>query len=249
VTGCSNSKGRRASSPVRFEKFTKIIQASLAGERPIPDDAASGDDGGTTDAGDNGTGSDTKIAASTPPAPAVDLKDIFEMTDTGVQILRPVPGSSKAQKALNGAKLYLYGLQALKQRDTALFAEIKRVCKAHGCYDSANMAACLKADRTSFVFGGRGKRQTLKLSAPGPACDRGADCSYQDPRTWNRAETEGKRTPYRHDSAARHGILAPQHGNARQIAPIRVSERRSRWLLGPAAWNKQADRSVSPRIV
>jgi len=29
------------------------------------------------------------------------------------------------------------------------------------------MAAYLKGDRTSFVFGGKGKRQTLKLSAPG----------------------------------------------------------------------------------
>jgi hypothetical protein len=84
-----------------------------------------------------------------------------------VQILKALPGSSKAEKAVNGAKLYLYGLQALKQRDTALFAEITRVCKAHGCYDSHNMAACIKADRASFVFGGRGKRQTLKLSAPG----------------------------------------------------------------------------------
>ena len=84
-----------------------------------------------------------------------------------MQILRPVPGSSKAQKAVNGAKLYLYGLHALKQRDTARFAEIKSVCKAHGCYDSHNMAACLKADQASFVFGGQGKSQTVKLSAPG----------------------------------------------------------------------------------
>ena len=100
----------------QVEKFTKIIQTALAGERPIADDTASGDDGGTTAAGGNGAGSDTQTAASTPPAPAVDLKDIFEATDTGVQILRPIPGSSKAQKAVNGAKLYLYGLQALKQR-------------------------------------------------------------------------------------------------------------------------------------
>jgi len=151
----------------QVEKFTKIIQAALPGERPIADDASAGGGGGTTAAGGNGPGSDTQTAASTPPAPAVDLKDIFEATDTGVQILRPVPGSSKAQKAVNGAKLYLYGLQALKQRDTARFAEIKNVCRAHGCYDSHNMAAFLKGDQASFVFGGRGKRQTLKLSAPG----------------------------------------------------------------------------------
>ena len=151
----------------QVEKFTKIIQAALAGERPIADVAAAGGGGSTTDAGSNGTGGDMQPAASTPPSHDVELKDIFEATDTGVQILRPVPGSSKAQKAVNGAKLYLYGLQALKQRDTALFEEIKRVCKAHGCYDSHNMAACLKGDQASFVFGGRGKRQTLRLSASG----------------------------------------------------------------------------------
>jgi hypothetical protein len=55
----------------------------------------------------------------------------------------------------------------VKQRDTASFGEIKNVCKAHGCYDSHNMAAYLKADQQAFVFGGHGKRQTLSLSAPG----------------------------------------------------------------------------------
>ena len=151
----------------QVEKFTKIIQSALAGEQPIVDDAAGGGGGGTSAAGGNSAGGDTQPAASAPPPPGADLKDIFEATDTGVQILRPVPGSNKAEKAVNGAKLYLFGLQALKQRDTALFAEIKNVCKAHGCYDSHNMATYLKGDQASFVFGGQGKSQTLKLSAPG----------------------------------------------------------------------------------
>jgi hypothetical protein len=130
------------------EKFTRMIQTALAGEAQPA--AAS-----------------VPPVASTPPAPDVALKDIFAATETGVQILRALPGSTKAERAVNLAKLYLYGLQALKQRDTALFAEIGRVCRAHGCFDSRNMAAYLKADRASFVFGGKGKQQTLKLSAPG----------------------------------------------------------------------------------
>ena len=121
------------------EKFTGVIQAALTGEPP---DAA-------------------------PPAPGVALTDVFAATDNGVQILRALPGSTRAERTVNLAKLYLYGLQALKQRDTALFAEIGRVCRAHGCFDSHNMAAYLKGDRASFVFGGTGKRQTLKLSVPG----------------------------------------------------------------------------------
>jgi hypothetical protein len=80
------------------------------------------------------------------------------------------------------------------------------------------------------------------------ACDGGADCPYQDPRKWNRVETERKRTRCRPVSTARHGIVATQHGNARQIAPIRVIERRSRWPVAAATGNRQAEGSVSTRI-
>lgn len=144
------------------DKFTRVIQTALAGEPA-----------GGAETGGNGTGdaqpaaSSVDHVASAPSSPDVTLKDIFAATETGVQILRALPGSTKAERSVNLAKLYLYGLHVLKQRETALFAEIGRACKAHGCYDSHNMAAYLKADRASFVFGGQGKRQTLKLSAPG----------------------------------------------------------------------------------
>jgi hypothetical protein len=130
------------------EKFTSVIQTALSAE-PQPAAASA------------------PPVASAPPAPGEVLKDIFATTETGVQILRSLPGSSKAQRVVNVAKLYLYGLQVLKHRESAHLAEIARACKAHGCYDPHNMAACLKRDRASFVFGGQGKRQTVKLSAPG----------------------------------------------------------------------------------
>ena len=149
------------------EKFTGVIQAALAGEPPDANDAGGGDNGRNRAGDAQPAAASVPQVASAPPAPDVALKDLFAATETGVQILRALPGATKAQRAVNLAKLYLYGLQALKQRDTALFAEIGRLCRAHGCYDSHNMAASLKGDRSSFVFGGRGKRQTLKLSAPG----------------------------------------------------------------------------------
>src|ERR1700704_1671520 len=123
--GVREFEGSESFVTSQVEKFTKIIQDALAGERPIADDAAAGGGGGTTDAG--GNRADTQPAASPPPSPDAGLEDIFEATDSGVQILKALPGSSKAEKAVNGAKLYLYGLQALKQRDTALFAEITKV--------------------------------------------------------------------------------------------------------------------------
>ena len=130
------------------EKFAAVIQTALAG-------------------GAQHAAARVASVASAPPSPEVAFNDIFAATGTGVQLLRAIPGSTKADRAVNVAKLYLYGLQALKRRDTAFFAEIGRVCKAHGCFDSKNMASSLKAHQTSFVFGGTGKRQTLRLSAPG----------------------------------------------------------------------------------
>ena len=132
------------------EKFIRVIETALAGDPPGANDAVIG-----------------QQLAGAPTAPELALQDLFAATDTGIQILTTVPGSTKAQRAVNLAKLYLYGLQVLTQRDTARFSEIGRACKAHGCYHSHNMAAYLKGDRTSFVFGGQGKHQTLKLSAPG----------------------------------------------------------------------------------
>ena len=97
-------------------------------------------------------------------------------------------------------------LRALKQRDTARFAEIARVCKAHGCYDSRNMAACLKGDQTSFVFGGTGKRQTLTLSAPG---------------------IEGTAALIARIRSAGQGIASARQGIARDTLPVARQHRES----------------------
>jgi len=146
------------------EKFAGVIQTTLGG---AANDSASVDNGRNCTAEALKAAADARPVADAPPSPERALSDMFAATETGVQVLRALPGTTKAVRAVNLAKLYLYGLQALKRRDTAYFAEIGRVCKAHGCFDPNNLAACLKADRTSFVFGGTGKRQTLKLSAPG----------------------------------------------------------------------------------
>ena len=105
-----------------------------------------------------------------PKGPETDtsgLDEIFAATETGVQILKDIPGDSKAEKTVNAAKLLLYGLGVFKQKDTVLFEEVAAVCKAHGFYDSNNLAANLKEEKEMFVFGGSGKKQTLKLTVPG----------------------------------------------------------------------------------
>ena len=155
------------------EKFSGAIQMALGGAEPDVN-AAAGDDRSC----DNGS-DDAAVTArpvvnvvneepvmSAPPAPAESLGDIFAETENGVQVLTLLRGD-KASRTVTLAKLYLYGLQKLQQRDTAMFGEIAHLCRAHGCYNSHNMAAYLKADQESFIFGGKGKRQTLKLSGPG----------------------------------------------------------------------------------
>ncbi len=104
-------------------------------------------------------------AASAPPRDS--FNDIFAATGNGLQVLAKVPGRSGAQKMVNAAKLYLYGLHVTQQRDTAWFHEIGGVCRAHRCYDPNNMAATLKSAQDAFIFGGSGKKQTVKLSPNG----------------------------------------------------------------------------------
>jgi hypothetical protein len=137
----------------QIERFFDLIKASLTTPRAEV------------------RGESVAVAPGTPAGPATnvstDLDDIFAPTETGVQILKDIPGNSKSEKTVNAAKLYLFGMAALKQKDTVLFEEIKDICKAHGFYDANNMAANLKGEKEAFVFGGSGKKQTLKLTVPG----------------------------------------------------------------------------------
>jgi hypothetical protein len=145
-------------------RFSGVIQTALVGEPP---DEAEGADASSDLDEPQPAATSVDAVASPPPSRGDAFNDIFAATETGVQVLRVLPGSNKAVRAVNLAKLYLYGLKALKQRDTAFFAEIAHACRVHGCLDSHNMSASLKAHHASFVFGGRGKRQTVSLSAPG----------------------------------------------------------------------------------
>jgi hypothetical protein len=167
--GTFEFEGSESFVAAQVEKFAAMIQAAVAVQWP---DAAGLRADPPAEA--------PPVAIETPPEPVippapvtvapppeVEFADMYAPTVDGVQILKRVPGGSWAQKTVNGAKLYLYGLQLLKKREMASFGEIKKVCRAQGCYDSHNMAAYLKADQQAFVFAGNGKRQTVKLSAPG----------------------------------------------------------------------------------
>ena len=154
--GTFEVEGSETFVSAQIERFAEAIQANLKTPRLQP----------SLKDNPNKPGEDRRGGTpSTPNRPELD--EIFAPTEDSVQILKNIPGDSKADKTLNAAKLYLYGLNALKQKDTALFEEIASVCQSHGFHDAANMSTNLKADKESFVFGGSGKKQTLKLTVPG----------------------------------------------------------------------------------
>ena len=46
--------------------------------------------------------------------------------------------------------------------------EIRKQCETHGCLDAANFSSILRRiDKSYVVLKGRGKSQTIKLTAPG----------------------------------------------------------------------------------
>ena len=169
--GTFEFEGSEAFVAAHVEKFARMIQAAVAVQWPGADPATIDPPATAAVVETTAPPASAPEPAPPPPPPApppeVEFADMYALTETGVQLLKPVPGSSGAQKTVNGAKLYLFGLRLLRQREAAWFGEIKNVCKAQGCYDSHNMAAYLKADQQAFVFGGNGKRQTIRLSTPG----------------------------------------------------------------------------------
>ena len=147
------------------DKFAGVIQTALVGA-PLDVRSVDRDERQESVAAlPPGVVVEEQPVASLPPAPDT-FSDLYAETEHGLQVLKVMRGP-KAVRTVTLAKLYLYGLRKLQQRETARFAEIADVCRAHGCYNSHNMASYLKADQASFIFGGTAKRQTLKLSAPG----------------------------------------------------------------------------------
>lgn len=83
--------------------------------------------------------------------------------ETGeIQILKPVPGKSKAQKSRNVALILLYA-----KNDTVNSNIIKQHCVEQACCDNSNFAKWFKKKDGCFIRQGNGQNWTLKLSTPG----------------------------------------------------------------------------------
>jgi hypothetical protein len=94
------------------------------------------------------------------------LENLFAEADGRIQILKNLPGSNITEKMILAARLLAYAIWKTGKTTTS-FREIGELCKAHGCYDSKNLARRIKGEKSDFVVGGKGKTQYLSLSVPG----------------------------------------------------------------------------------
>lgn len=87
----------------------------------------------------------------------------FVDSETGeIQILKPIPGKSKASKSRNVALILLYA-----KNDVINGSDLKKHCVEQACYDQSNFAAWFKKKDGCFVRQGNGQNWTLRLTIPG----------------------------------------------------------------------------------
>ena len=176
--GTIEMEGTESFVSAQLDKFGDSIRAGLAGKggdhqaAAEPPAAAAEDPAAATEdpaaATEDPAAATEDAAAATEDAAGADtLDDIFAATDAGVRILTDIPGYRVYEKMGNAAKLLAYGIARLENRTVVRFAEVTAACKKHRCYDGAHMASALKHQKSAFVFAGRGKKQTLALTASG----------------------------------------------------------------------------------
>jgi len=63
--------------------------------------------------------------------------NVFALSDEKVQILKSLPGKSKAEKTVNAALLLAFANELNGHKSTSM-DEVRRTCSSHACLDSPN---------------------------------------------------------------------------------------------------------------
>jgi hypothetical protein len=90
----------------------------------------------------------------------------YDDNEKTVNILN-VCGNNNVEKTKNLAFIYLWANEKF-DKNPAPTKEIQSQCLTHGCFDATNFSTILKKiDKKHVILTGKGKSQTIKLTAPG----------------------------------------------------------------------------------
>lgn len=97
-----------------------------------------------------------------------DYLNLFAFADGKVQILKSLPGGSKAGKAQSATLLLAYA-NSLRGVNATTVDEIRATCTAHACYDAGNFSKTFRGSfgKESLTLSGSGGSQTVSLTHPG----------------------------------------------------------------------------------
>lgn len=122
------------------------------------------------------SGAPTQLPAVNTPATAtapvsttnVAFPNALHIEGDKVQVLKSVPGTTVSKKAVAVCLVYLWAKKSVRV-ETVPFPELREVCKAHGCLDSANFASTINRAKEWLVVDGApgSSLQTCKLTVPG----------------------------------------------------------------------------------
>ncbi|WP_321991467.1 hypothetical protein [Marispirochaeta aestuarii] len=107
-------------------------------------------------------------APITTPEKTKPYKKSLHFENNEVKIIQKMPGSNKAQKSVNTALVYLWGMKHIGINEVP-YSEIRELCKNQGCLDSPNFSRHMNSARQEIIVSGRSgsPSKTCKLTIPG----------------------------------------------------------------------------------
>lgn len=92
--------------------------------------------------------------------------NVIDYDEDSINILK-IDGNNNVDKTKNLCFIHLWAKEKFN-REPVPTKEIRKQCETHGCLDAPNFSSILKKiDKKYVVIKGKGKSQTIKLTAPG----------------------------------------------------------------------------------
>ncbi|TCT10826.1 hypothetical protein [Paralcaligenes ureilyticus] len=158
------SEGFVAAQIIKLESLLSKLVEQLCKSGTPPDGGVEGASESPASINGKHTGSTSSVS----DGKFVSYANVFALADNKTQIIKDVPGTTKAKKAVDVAMLLAFGNELRGIKPTSM-DEIRANCTTHVCLDSSNFAAHMKssAARQVYTISGKGVSQTITLTQPG----------------------------------------------------------------------------------